>query len=229
MATLGCLDGVAQSDPDTVTITTLNTAPVANAGDNTNARVQETVLLDGTGSVDVDGDCSSFSWSLTTVPQGSAAALDHPDVPRPRFLLDWPGTYVAQLIVHDGTVASEADTITVTTSNTAPLANAGKTRPSSSLPRWWWTAVRRSMRTSIRCSIRGRSRAGRQSARQYDGGGCASPELRRGCPGTYVLQLIVSDNTVESTPDTVVVTTMNSVPSRTPARIRPLRQVPRCS
>ena len=43
----------------------------------------------------------------------------------PSFVADRPGTYIVQLIVHDGTVASVADTMTVSTTNVAPVANAG--------------------------------------------------------------------------------------------------------
>jgi hypothetical protein len=176
-------------------------------------RVQETVLLDGTGSVDVDGDLLSFSWALTTVPEGSAAALDQPEAPRPRFVVDRPGTYVAQLIVHDGTVASAADTITVTTSNSAPLANAGEDQTvyvnttvvvdgSASFdvdfdPLQYTWAITSKPATS---------KAALTAAN------APAPSFVVDVAGTYVVQLIVSDNTVESTPDTVVVTTTNSVP-----------------
>ena len=46
----------------------------------------------------------------------------------PSFVPDLPGTYVAQLIVNDGTLDSDADTVTITTAvppNRAPLADAG--------------------------------------------------------------------------------------------------------
>lgn len=40
-------------------------------------------------------------------------------------MLDKPGTYTGQLIVNDGQLDSEPDTVTVTTLNSQPVANAG--------------------------------------------------------------------------------------------------------
>ena len=58
-------------------------------------------------------------------PAGSAAALVNEATATPTFVVDAPGTYVAQLIVNDGTVDSAPDTVTISTLNTAPVANAG--------------------------------------------------------------------------------------------------------
>jgi hypothetical protein len=44
------------SDPDTVTISTLNTKPVAEAGDDVHGVIGATITLDGTLSRDPDGD-----------------------------------------------------------------------------------------------------------------------------------------------------------------------------
>jgi PKD domain len=88
------------------------------------------VQLDGSGSTDVDGDLLSYHWSLTA-PAGSSAALSSPDLFNPTFLVDKPGTYVGQLIVNDGTVDSAPATVTVTTKNSPPEADAG---PDQSVP-----------------------------------------------------------------------------------------------
>jgi len=68
-------DGTANSASDTVTITTRNSAPVANAGPDQTVFVTQTVTLDGHGSSDVDGDTLSFAWSFVSRPNGSAATL----------------------------------------------------------------------------------------------------------------------------------------------------------
>jgi hypothetical protein len=93
-----------------VAITTLNSAPVADAGPNQSVFRGDTVFLDGNGSSDADGDPLTFSWSLTTVPAGSAATLSDPVAAAPTFVADTAGTYVAQLIVNDGTVDGAPDT-----------------------------------------------------------------------------------------------------------------------
>ena len=77
-------DGQVDSLPSTVTITTQNSPPVANAGPDQTVFVGTTVTLDGSGSTDVDGDLLSYHWSLITVPEGSAASLsDATAVSRP--------------------------------------------------------------------------------------------------------------------------------------------------
>jgi hypothetical protein len=120
-------DGTVDGQPDTVTISTGNLPPVANAGPNDTAEIEDTVTLDGSGSYDLDGDPLTYRWSLTK-PPGSAAALSDPSVEMPTFVVDVAGagvTYLAQLIVRDGNVDSLPDTVAISTENTAPVANAG--------------------------------------------------------------------------------------------------------
>ncbi len=196
-----------------MSINIVNSAPVAHAGEDGSVRVQETVILDGTASVDVDGDLLSYRWSLTTVPEGSAAALAEPDAVRPRFVADRSGTYVAQLIVYDGTVESAADTVTITTTNSAPVARAGDDQTvltgatvtvdgSTSLDvdfqplQYTWAMT---------------SRPAASKAALLDPAASVTTFVVDAA-GTYVLQLIVSDGVLESLPDTVTVTTTNSLP-----------------
>ena len=84
--------------------------------------------MDGSGSGDPDGDLLVFSWSLVVLPPGSAAALSDPAAERPTFVIDRPGTYVAQLTVDDGALTSAPDSVTVSTTNSRPLADAGRIR-----------------------------------------------------------------------------------------------------
>jgi len=119
------------SDPDTVSITTDNSPPVADAGPDQTVLVGDTANLDGSGSTDVDGDSLTFSWSLTT-PPGSASTLDDPTIVNPTFGVDIPGMYVAQLIVNDGTVDSDPDTVSITTN--LPSADLSISKSDSSDP-----------------------------------------------------------------------------------------------
>ena len=73
------------------------------------------VQLDGSGSSDANGDRLSFHWALTTLPAGSQATLSNATLVNPTFVADVFGTYVAQLIVDDGTLDSDPDTVTVIT------------------------------------------------------------------------------------------------------------------
>ena len=71
-------DGRVNSVPDTVVVTTVNSAPVANAGPDQTTYVTSTVSLNGAGSTDVDGDPLTYSWSFISRPAG-----EHGDPLRP--------------------------------------------------------------------------------------------------------------------------------------------------
>jgi hypothetical protein len=121
MAQLIVNDGTADSLPATVSISTGNSQPVANAGTNQTVFVGATVHLNGSASSDADGDALSYRWSFTTVPTGSQATLSDPTAIQPMFVVDLPGTYVVQLIVNDGTLDSTPATVRVTTVNRPPI------------------------------------------------------------------------------------------------------------
>ena len=106
-------DGLLASAPDTVTIGTGNVAPTANAGPDQLVSLGQTVRLDGGGSTDANGDAVSYSWSLVSVPAGSGATLTNASIVNPAFVADLFGTYVAQLIVSDGTLAGAPDTVSI--------------------------------------------------------------------------------------------------------------------
>ena len=209
-------DGTADSQPDTVTIRTGNTPPVAAAGPDQTAVFGETVTLDGTGSTDVDGDSLTYSWSLTT-PAGSTAVLSDPTAPSPTFGVDLAGDgveYVAQLIVNDGTVNSGPDTVTITIGNTAPVANAGPDQ----------SAVfgdRVTLDGSGSTDVDGDPLTYRWSLTTPAGSTAVlsdptAPRPTFQVDGTlgdvYVAQLIVNDGTVNSGPDTVTITIDNTAP-----------------
>lgn len=97
---------------DEVEISFTNVQPVADAGPNQAVVKRDVVTLSGSGT-DANGDPLTFHWSLTTVPEGSSAALTGADTATPSFTADKAGTYVAQLIVNDGFVDSDPATVTV--------------------------------------------------------------------------------------------------------------------
>lgn len=104
-----------------------NTAPVANAGSAQNVMVGNSVTLDGTASVDANGDTISHTWVFISRPAGSTAVLSLPSSAKPVFTADVAGTYVISLIVNDGKINSAPSNVTVTAAfvNAAPVANAG--------------------------------------------------------------------------------------------------------
>ena len=103
-----------------------NRAPAADAGADQAVAVGQMVTLDGSGSSDADGDALSYQWSLTP-PTGSTAVLSAVDSATPSLVPDLPGAYIVELVVSDGLIDSEPDSVTVNaaTPNTRPVANAG--------------------------------------------------------------------------------------------------------
>ena len=120
-------DLVADSFTVTVSPPVNPTTPTANAGPNQNVKTGSKVTLDGSGSSDPNGDSLTYVWSFTQKPGGSTATLSSAVITRPTFTADVDGTYIVSLVVNDGTTNSQPDTvsITATTSNSIPIANAG--------------------------------------------------------------------------------------------------------
>ena len=105
--------GGLTSEPDSVTISSDNVAPNADAGEDQATYAGDLVTLDGTASDDPDGDGLTFSWTLLSQPDGSAAVLDDPQSPVPTFIPDLPGEYQVELVVRDDFEGSAPDTVTV--------------------------------------------------------------------------------------------------------------------
>ncbi|SPP66411.1 PKD domain-containing protein (fragment) [Nitrospira lenta] len=195
------------STPDTVNITSDNVAPVSNAGpDQLGKQPASVIALDGLGSSDANGDPLTYSWSLTK-PVGSAATLVNPTTASPTFTVDREGNYVAQLIVNDGTVNSSPDSVIVTVTNVAPIANAGpdqsgqtvaalihlsgsaSTDGNGDLLTYSWTLITRppgSVATLANPTT-------------------VSPAFTADLSGSYTVELVVSDGQVSSSPDTVTI------------------------
>lgn len=107
-----------------------NRPPTANAGPDQTVHAGTVVTLDGSASSDPDGDMLTFAWSFLAVPPGSTAALSNPAAVMPTFTPDRPGDYVVQLVVTDAEGAvSTPDTVTISTTNSRPVAEAGPDRP----------------------------------------------------------------------------------------------------
>ncbi len=219
VAQLRVSDGTAESS-DTVEVATVNSPPVADAGPDQTVAVGATVTLDGDGSHDVDGDALTYEWALLNAPTDSTATLSDPTAVRPSFVADLPGTFLLQLIVHDGTEASAPDSVVVTTENSRPVADAGPdqqkqvgdtvtvdgtaSRDADGDPlSYRWSLIDRPLNSTVTLSD-------------------PTPAQARFVPdlaGDYVAQLIVNDGTVDSAPDTALVTVTDLTPSNNPPTI----------
>ena len=115
VATLVVMDSFgAFSDPDPVTVSFTNVKPVANGGGNQAGSVGQTIQLDGSRSSDANGDRLTYNWAFVSKPSSSVAALTNPSGAVTQFRADLPGTYIVSLVVNDGFIDSDPDTVTVT-------------------------------------------------------------------------------------------------------------------
>ncbi|MEI7763702.1 MAG: TIGR03790 family protein [Comamonadaceae bacterium] len=112
-----CGGGGSASTP----VTPVNAAPVANAGLAQSVLTGTLVTLDGSASTDANNDALNYSWSLSSKPVGSGAALLSPTSIKTTFTADVAGGYVAALTVSDGKLSSSAATVSVTATSLPSL------------------------------------------------------------------------------------------------------------
>ncbi len=104
------------------------------------AIVGSTIGLDAGASYDPEGALLTFSWSQPIYPAGNGPTLDNPSTPTPSLTLHDVGVFQVFLDVTDeyprhageiteqGTPRYDSAVLTVTATNTAPLADAGADR-----------------------------------------------------------------------------------------------------
>lgn len=122
--------GLSSADTVTITVSPIpNRAPVANAGaDISIALPKDSVLLDGAGSSDPEGNSTivSYSWARVSGPTQFTLANSTAVSTMLRNLAQ--GTYVFELTVTDQGGLSSTDKVTIIVSptpNRAPVSNAG--------------------------------------------------------------------------------------------------------
>jgi len=202
----------ASSGPITPPPAATNALPTARAGGPQSVLIGATVQLDGTASTDPEGGALTYAWILIARPLGSNATLSANTSPRPTFLADTAGSYVANLVVSDGVNASIANTVTVSAAlgNVAPVARAGSDRgalPGSTVSlsgaassdangdplSYSWTLSRPPGSVAVLSS--------------------ATTEASSFVPdlvGSYVATLVVRDGALDSAPSTVTITVSNA-------------------
>ncbi len=201
-------------DTDTIVIATeANLPPTANAGADRTADLNEEICLNGSGT-DPNEDGITLSWTITA-PNGSSVTLDDPFLQQPCFTVNQIGEYTADLVVSDGELNSEVDTIIITAGgNTRPISNAGDDQEvesgnavcldgsNSSDPdpgdviTYSWTMISWPLGTDIPA---------------FDNPVDQKPCFTPYAAGEYVVQLIVNDGELDSEPDIAVITVTRDV------------------
>jgi hypothetical protein len=100
-----------------------NTAPIADAGADSQVITGATVNLSGAGSSDANGDTLTFNWTFVSRPAGSGAQLTSRFTVAPSFVADVAGSYIVGVLVSDGTVINY-DIVVITASEGAALPAA---------------------------------------------------------------------------------------------------------
>ncbi len=121
--TLRVKDGRGGSDIDRIMVSINkpgNHNPVANAGSDFTAKLNEDVIFNASGTTDQDGDMLTYSWSFGDGTTGTGMCVNH--------TFRQARIYFVTLTVTDGNGGIATDTVKVTVTlegNHAPTANAG--------------------------------------------------------------------------------------------------------
>ncbi|MSP54729.1 MAG: PKD domain-containing protein [Myxococcales bacterium] len=196
-----------------------NTAPTANAGSDQTQPADLTITLNGSGSIDADGDALTYGWTFDHVPPGSA--IQDREAPFSRnhtttadtttFQPDKVGTYVVSLVVTDPSGAtSSPDYVIVTAADpeSIPVANAGADQsvpvgssaalsgtgsydPVGRALTYVWTIVGKPTNSTVTAVTDPTA---------------VSPTLGVDAKGTYILSLVVNNGLASSNADEMSVT-----------------------
>ena len=206
-------DGQLSSKLSTLTLRSAGHRPIASAGNDISATLGARVQLDGSNSSDLDGDPLTASWSISSKPKNSGVNLADVHTMHPTFTPDVEGDYVIALTVYDGGQTSLADSVTVSTRNLPPVANAGA-------PLTLQAGQVAHLNGSASVDPEGQSlsyqwsilTAPPGSSSQLSSATVVAPDFTPDSAGSYVFQLVVSDGALFSQPATVSLTDIDLPP-----------------
>ncbi|MEM9058762.1 MAG: PKD domain-containing protein [Pseudomonadota bacterium] len=114
VANLQVVDANGEQSSDFVTISTINSRPVAVAhADRQRVAAGDTVTFHARGSSDADGDALRYRWQLMYAPKHSQASLSSDSGATPRLTTDRDGEYAVRLTVEDAKGRSEPEHIII--------------------------------------------------------------------------------------------------------------------
>ncbi|GLS83010.1 PKD domain-containing protein [Paraferrimonas haliotis] len=98
--------------------------PTANAGDDAQYYIKDTIMLDGSASNSSDGEQTLiYDWRVLTQPDGSDVQIQDADMQMASFKADKPGVYVVELLVKEDGLDSLPDVVEIRV--TGIFASAG--------------------------------------------------------------------------------------------------------
>lgn len=192
-------DSQSYSATASTTVTVTNTAPIANPSGPYSTHWNTPLTFNGLLSSDPDGDAiTSYNWDFGDGTTGSGATPTH--------TYNTVGNYVVSLVVSDGTDSSAVATTTVAVTNTAPIAN-----PGGPYTVHWGTTL------TLDASLS--SDPDNDTIQNYswnfgDGttGSGIQIEHTYQAPGSYTIELIISDGIYSSVTATTTVEVTNTAP-----------------
>jgi PKD repeat protein len=194
--TLTVLDSNGSADNSTavVTVNSIKSAPVANAGPDQAVTIGQTITLDGSGSTDSDGTISSYRWVEGNKTLSSSVAFSTNELSL--------GIHTITLTVtdNDGTIDTDSTIVTINQlPNIPPIANAGPDQ-----------TVAAGQTVILDGSGSSDSNGKTDSYRWSEGDKTLSSNVifstKDLTPGTHIITLTVTDNDKASSTDTVIIT-----------------------
>lgn len=205
-------DGYEDSAPAQVIFSPNNNAPTADAGPDQKVVLGQTITLDGSRSTDIDGDALTYEWTIIT-PTTTTSVLSDKTSVMPKVVINDRGTYVIQLVVNDGKLSSQADTVSLEVDNVKPVADAGADHVVTQGDPVKLDGSKSSDLDGDALSYTWRLVAAPAgSVATLVDAGSVQPSITPDVLGKYTVELIVNDGKVDSDPDQVVITTANVPP-----------------
>jgi len=212
-------DGDSKSKPDFVSVNSFNEKPNAviletSFRNGENYVIGDRISLDAVQSSDPESQDLFYNWELAVKPENSSATLSSYTAINPFFIVDQPGFYIVHLIVNDGANLSEPEMKIfeieqpVRKTDNKPFAEAGLDQALFVAHRTVQLDGSRSYdiendALSFRWELIYKPKS---STAVLEEAFTSMPTFFADVLGSYVAQLIVSDNSGDSHLDTIIVT-----------------------
>ncbi len=186
--------------------------PTVSAGPNRVVPLNRLAILDGSGTSDPNTPALpiNYNWQLQSAPQGSNVAINFNTQARASFRPDLPGAYVFQLTASN-TAGPASSTVTITAQNQAPVAIVSPKQfaPVGSIA--WLNGVDSFDPDGGSIQYQWQLISAPQgSSAQLRNTTAARAWLKPDVAGQYQIQLTVTDGSLLSQPQVILLSTANA-------------------